>query len=130
MANLVYPKAKEAFLKGDLDLDSDVKVSLLDAADYTYSAAHEFYSSANTNVVATSGNLASKTFTNGTFDAADLTISGVTGDQFEYILVWQDTGNAATSRLICLFDTATGLPVTPSGTDVIVQWHSSGIFSL
>jgi hypothetical protein len=33
-------------------------------------------------------------------------------------------------RLIAYIDTATGLPVTPSGTNIVVTWHASGIFAL
>jgi hypothetical protein len=73
MANAIYPKFKEALLQGDIALDTaNVKAVLVDLADYTYSAAHDFLDDvAAGGRVATSGNLASKTFTDGVFDSAD-----------------------------------------------------------
>jgi len=132
MANLLYPKAKEAFLSGDIDLVNDtIKVIALDGADYTYSSAHDFYDDAASAArVGTATALASKTVTNGVFDAADVTLSSVTGDEFEFILIFQDTGTESTSHLIALFDTATGLAFTPSGGDITITWNASGIFAL
>ena len=46
--------------------------------------------------------------------------------------IYQDSGVEATSRLIANIDAATGLPVTPNGTDITVQWDSGAnrIFKL
>lgn len=131
MANVIYPLAKQAFLQGDLDLDGTVTVYLVDLADYTYSAAHQYLSSVPGAARVASANLASKTFTNGLFDAADTTMSAVTGDQCEALIVAQNTGTDATSRLVAYFDTGvTGFPITPNGSDVTVTWNASGIFQL
>lgn len=136
MANALYPIWKEQLLQGgsNTSLTGNVKVTLIDAADYTYSAAHDFYDDvAAAARVATSGNLASKTFTNGVFDAADITFTAVSGDQSEALLIWIDTGVESTSRLVAYIDTGvTGLPVTPSGGDITVQWDngSNKIFAL
>ena len=47
----------------------------------------------------------------------------ITGDEFEAFIVYKDTGSEATSTLIAYFDTVTnGLPFTPSGADVVIQW--------
>lgn len=65
-----------------------------------------------------------------TYDAADTTFTAVTGDQAEVILIYEHTGTEATSLLIVYFDTfASGMPVTPNGGDIVVQWHASGIFT-
>jgi hypothetical protein len=82
--------------------------------------------------VATSGNLASKSTTGGVFDAADVTITTVSGDQFEYIIIYKDTGTASTSNLIACIDTATGLPCTPNGGDITITWDNGAnkIFAL
>lgn len=70
--------------------------------------------------------LASKTVTDGVADAADVTFSAVvTGPSLEAILVYKDNGSAAADRMIAFFDTATGLPVTPNGGDVIIQWDNT-----
>jgi hypothetical protein len=130
MANVLYDRCKQSLLTAEINLPADnIKVSLV-AAGYTFSAAHQFYSSV-TNVVATSGNLASKTVTNGVFDAADVTFTAVTGAAVTQIVIYQDTGVAGTSRLIAYFDTGvTGLPVTPNGGDISITWSGSGIFTL
>lgn len=131
MANVLYPKYKEQRLQGGANLSTgNVKAVLVDLADYTYSATHEFLSDvASAARVATSGNLASKTFTNGTFDTADFSFTGVTGDQCEALIVYIDTGTASTSRLVAFYDTGvTGLPVTPNGGDINVTVNASGWF--
>lgn len=133
MANALYPISKKAFLDGEIDLlDNDIRVILVDLADYSYSAAHDFLDDVpGAARVATSGALGTKSTTSGTFDAADVTFSAVTGDQSEALIIYQHTGTEGTSRLIAFFDTGvTGLPVTPNGGDITVTWNASGIFSL
>jgi len=59
-------------------------------------------------------------------------LSTVTGDQSESIDIYKDTGTESTSYLIANINSATGLPVTPNGGDIIVQWDngSNKIFKL
>ena len=135
MANALFDKGRESFLKGEISWATDnIKVVCVDSQEYTPDlAAHQFLSDIPAGGrVATSGNLAGKTTAAGVADADDVTIVGITGDQFEYIAIYQDTGNAATSRLIALLDTATGLAFTPSGGDLIIQWNNGAnkIFKL
>jgi hypothetical protein len=135
MANALYAKAKKAFLDADIDLLADnIKVCLIDAADYTVDLTnHDFLDDvAGAAIVATSGNLAGKSTTGGVFDADDVTFTAVTGDPCEALIIYKDSGAAATSNLIAYIDTATGLPVTPAGTDIPVVWSSgaSKIFAL
>lgn len=135
MANVIYPKYKEALLNGDTNIEldgSNVKAVLIGSADYTYSAGHQFLSDiAGAGRVATSANLASKTTTGGTFDAADFVFTAVTGDPSEAMVIYIDTGVAGTSRLVAFYDTGvTGLPVTPNGGDINVTVNASGFFTL
>lgn len=135
MANALYDLARQAFLDGDIDWSAnDIKVYLIDAADYTVNLATDQFASviAGAAKVATSGNLAGKTVTNGVADASDFSFTAVTGDPCEALVIWQDTGNQATSRLIAYIDTATGLPVTPNGNDIDVIWDNGAnrIFKL
>lgn len=135
MANALYPKFKQALLQGDITggLDAvNVKAILVDLADYTYSAAHDFLDDVPSGArVATSANLASKTFTDGTMDAADFAFTAVTGDPSEALILYVDSGSEATSQLIAFYDTGvTGLPVTPNGGDINVTVNASGLFSL
>ena len=79
MANAMYPSAKESFITGGIDVaTATIKNDLIYTGTYVYSSAHNFYDDV-VGSVDTSGALASKTTTNGTFDAADLTLQIVTG---------------------------------------------------
>ena len=131
MASAIYPKFKKALLQGDYDLSKAVvRAVLVDTGTYTYNSAHDFYNDLSGVVGTESGAFASKTFTNGTFDAADITFTAVTGSTAEAIVLFVDTGNVATDALIAYLDSATGLPVTPNGGDINVTWNASGIFTL
>lgn len=133
MANALYPKWKEAVQQhtANSSLAGTVKVALVDTGVYTYSAAHEFYSSVSSAVVGTPQTLGSKTFTDGVFDAADATFPAVSGNTAEALVIYIDTGTAGTSRLVAYLDSGvTGLPVTPNGGDVNVNWNASGIYAL
>ena len=111
-------------------LDDDIKVALIDTGTYTFSAAHEFYSSVS-GVVGTPQLLASKTLVNGVFDAADVTFTAVSGATVEAYIIYKDTGTAGTSPLIAYFDSASsGLPLTPNGGNVTLSFNASGIFAL
>lgn len=133
MANQLYPKIKEALLTQSANSNwssGTIKAALIDTGTYTYSAAHEFLSSL-TGVIGTAQTIGSKTFVNGLFDGADITVPGVTGASVEALVLYIDTGVAATSRLISYVDTGvTGLPVTPNGGDINVAWNVSGIIQL
>ena len=133
MANAIYPKYKEAILQSAANSNMSsgtVKVALIDTGTYTYNSAHEFYSSVS-GVVGTPQTIGTKTFTNGVFDGDNVTFTAVTGNSVEALIIYIDTGSAATSRLIAFIDTSvTGLPVTPNGGDIGITWNASGIFAL
>lgn len=127
MANGLYDKGRQGFLDGTISWSSDnIKIVLVDAADYTVSlASHEFLSDIPSGArVATSDNLTTKTSTSGIADADNVTFTAVTGDPSEAIVIYKDTTNASTSPLIAYIDTATGLPVTPNGGDITITWDN------
>lgn len=133
MANAIYPKYKEALLdaSANVDLnDGTVKVALIDTGTYTYNSAHDFYNDLS-GVVGTPQTIANTTVTNGVFDGDNVTFGTVTGNTVEALVIYIDTGDAATSRLVAYIDTnVTGLPVTPNGGDITISWNASGIFAL
>lgn len=135
MANALYDKGREKFLTAGISWSADtIKAVLVDAADYTVNlATHEFLSDVPSGArVATSAAFTTKTTTAGVADAADITFTAVTGDPSEALVIYKDTGSAATSPLIAYIDGATGLPVTPNGGDITVTWDSGSnrIFKL
>lgn len=135
MANALFDSGREGFLAGDIDWDANnIKLVFVDHADDTPAPTtddnlDDILGAAR---VATSGNFGSKTTTAGVADAADVTVTSVTGDVFESVVIYKDTGVESTSRLIAFIDTATGLPLTPDGGNVSVQWDNGGnrIFKL
>lgn len=133
MANAIYPLYKQALLdaSANVDLnDGTVKVALIDTGTYPYNSADEFYSSVS-GVVGTPQTIGNTTVTNGLFDGDNVTYTAVTGNSVEALLIYIDTGSAATSRLVAWIDTSvTGLPVTPNGGDISITWNASGIFQL
>lgn len=136
MANALYDKYRQAALEGGVVayLTDNIKAVLVDLADYTVNlATHQFLSDVPSGGrVATSPNFGSKTSTAGVADAADLIFSAVTGDPSEIVIIYKDTGSAATSPLMAYIDSATGLPVSPNGGDINVAWDNGAnkIFKL
>ena len=138
MANALYPTWKENLLQGTADYDLDgtgttgVYCALVDTGTYTYSAAHQFYSSLS-GVVGTDQEIgATKTYTSGVFDGANVTYTAVTGNSVEALVLYRKNAGANTTwPLVAYIDTSvTGLPVTPNGGDITVTWNASGIFAL
>lgn len=134
MANLLYPLWKQELVKATANtpLTGVIKVALVDTGTYVYNAAHQFYSSMS-GVAGTPQTLATKTYVNGVFDAADITYTAVSNGAVtcEALIFYCDTGVAATSPLIALIDTGiTNMPVTPNGGDITIVWNASGIFQV
>ena len=133
MANAIYPLYKQALLDGSANIDVNdgtVKVALVDAGTYTYSAAHDFLDDLS-GVVGTAQTIANTTVANGVFDGDNVTFTAVTGATVEALVIYIDTGTPSTSRLVAYIDTGqTGLPVTPNGGDITITWNASGIFAL
>ena len=135
MANALFDAYKELCITTGLNLSSvDIKAVIIDHADDTpVPGTDDFYDDiAAAARVAETGNLGSKTTTDGTFDAADAVFSSASGDECESVIFYEDdAGGDAASTLIAFFDTGvTGLPVTPNGADINLNFNASGIFSL
>ena len=140
MANAIYPKWKAAIIQGlsdsDLDgtTDTGVWAALYDVgAGGAYDAADEFYSDLSAGIVGTPVEIgATKSYTSGVFDGADVTWTSVSGAQCEAIVIYRKNAGANTTwRLVAYLDTnVTNLPVTPNGGDITVTWSGSGIFAL
>jgi hypothetical protein len=140
MANRLFQKWKQAMLTGQFSTDlsaagTNVKAVLVDTAVHdpdTTITGNEFLSHIPSGArLGTTGNLASKAVVDAVFDAADIALpdagGGATGEE---LVVYIDTGVEGTSRLLCVIDTATGLPITLDGTNDTIQWAAGGIFAL
>ena len=107
MASVWYPKFKELALGlgcgSGTKPTGTLKAALVDTGTYTYNAAHQYYSSVS-GVVGTPVAIGSPTFINGVLDGNDATVTAVTGNTAEAIVIYLDTGTAATSPLIYYHD--------------------------
>ncbi len=140
MSNQLYPKWKEALLQNSANSalngsgTTGVYAALVDTGTYTYNAAHEFYSSLS-GIVGTPVEIgATKSYTDGVFDGADVTFTAVTGATAEAIVLYvKNAGANTTWRLVAYLDTGiTGMSpsVTPNGGDITISFNASGIFAL
>jgi len=115
MANVIYNSYKKTLLDKTIDHANDTLKVALCTASYTPDADnHDFFNDV-TNEVSSSGytaggaTLANKstaqdnTDNEGVFDSDDPSWTGVTFTA-RWAILYQSTGNAATSRLICAFD--------------------------
>lgn len=138
MANTIVNAIRNGIWNSGLpDLTAlTIKAMFVDNADDTVVATDDFIddvlSAARVPAIASCPALASKT--NGTvgvgvFDAADTTFTSLTGDQSEQLILFEDSGVEASSDIICWWDTATGLPLTPNGGNVTVVWAAGGILT-
>jgi hypothetical protein len=137
MANVLFDLGRQVFLGGGtrIDMSADtIKLVFVDeGTDTPIPSTDQFLSDISAGArIAISPAFTTKTVTNGIFDADDVTTTAVSGASVESIVIYKDTGNAATSNLVAYINSATGLPFTPSGGDVTVSWDngSNKIFKL
>lgn len=127
MASDFYTKALTKIGNAQIDFDSDNLILLfLTASHYTPNkATDEFISDIPSNgIVKRSDVLAGVTQEAAIVDATDPTVTSVSGSQIDYVALAKYTGNDATSPLICLWESGTGLPLTPNGGSVQVQFDN------
>lgn len=127
MANTLYDFARQRFLEAQLNWMTDtIKVILVDTGAYTpQTAVHQYLADIPISArIAGPVTLTSKTTTGGAADGSDVTFTSVTGASIESIIIYSDSGTESTSPLIAYIDTATGLPITPNGGDIIVTWDN------
>ena len=127
MANTLYDYARQRFLEAQINWMTDtIKVILVDTGAYTpQTAVHQYLADIPISArIAGPVTLTSKSTAGGAADAADCTFTSVTGASIEAIVIYSDSGTEATSPLLAYIDTATGLPITPNGGDIIVTWDN------
>ena len=140
MANFFFDAYKNMLLGSGtrVDLDADtIKAMFIDHADDTPVVGDDFIddilSASRVPAIASCPALGTKTVGVvgvGVFDAVDTVFTTLSGDQSESLILLKDTGSEATSDVICRWDTATGLPLTPNGANVTVVWAAGGIITI
>ena len=133
MANALFDQGREDFLAGTLDWDAnEFRIGLVDDTDVTFDlAVNDFWDDLVAGLVhanAESDALGSKTTTDGVADAADKTLSSVTGDAADYVICFKETGTDSTQNLVFALDSATtGIPVTPNGGDITIAFDGGAL---
>lgn len=122
-----YAFALESFAIGNINWASDdIKLALIDAGSYTVDLTTDQFLDdiPGGAIVATSANLASKTYAGGVLDAADVVIGSVTGHVDAYV-IYKDTGVAGSSILICYENCSGGLPFDVTADTVTIIFDSN-----
>jgi hypothetical protein len=131
MANVLSTTGKLYLLKGastQIDWANDTIKLALTTSSYTPSAAHDFFNDvtneiSGTGYTAGGAALASKTMTNvsttAVLDAADVSWTTATITNARYGVLYKDTGTAATSPIIGVYDFGADQSVS-SGTFTVV----------
>lgn len=103
----------------------DIKLVLVDLGVYTPDKANDEFLDdiPGGALVSTTLNLTGKTNVGGLLDADDSSFPGTAaGTTCAAYVAYQDTGVAATSRLLALVDDAVGLPVVTDGAAITVSF--------
>jgi hypothetical protein len=143
MSNFLYDNARKLLLEGSINWAvDDIRAWLIRT---NYGVETTFYTAATTDVYASTissisnvviaggangqalaGEYVTSTGTNppaGSADADDVTFTSVgAGLIVRAYVLFKYTGNLATSPLILYVDSATGLPITANGGNIILAW--------
>lgn len=128
MPNSVAPAGKTRLLTAGDWVAGSFDVMLVDNQTFTYvEGTHTVRSDIPAIERIATVALAGKSVVDGVLGANDVVFPAVSGDQFEYVIIVENTGAEANDTIIAVFDTATGLPLTPNGNDINLAWNASGI---
>lgn len=116
-----YDAGLEGILNRSIDLNSgDLRLLLVNAGYTRNLATHKFRSAIGGPNTIISSNLLTGFVASGRNFTFDVTVmpaapAGVDGTQ---IVLAEDTGSPTTDRLVCVWDSSSGLPITPNGSDI------------
>lgn len=131
MANQLFPKGREAFLRGDIAwLTSTIRAGLVRGFTAAQITTSQDYFDDLTAIGATLvqwQTLGTKDASLGVADAADVTFTTISGAAIPgLVLVEEESAADSGRRLIGWIDTATGLVagvgITPNGGNITVTW--------
>lgn len=131
MACNVYNKAVEGLFNQEFDVGADTFRIMLLTADYTFDAAHEFFSEVTPGAHSNSSNLTGVTVVDRTFFADDKTFPSVNVGPIAAFIIYKWTGNSTTSRLLFFSDEPSDFPIAANGSDITLDFDDlNGIFTL
>jgi len=133
MANALFDPGREGIIDDTISLTVGVIKTCL-MRGYTFNAAHKFMNElvATGTIHLTNAALASKTYTNGVFDAADQALGAVTANANNHVVIIYQasavTGGSdvaqSAQRVIAFIDTGTNYPIIPNGGDITLAWDN------
>jgi len=138
MSDVSYSYFKQQLLDGAADLlTANLKLALVQIGSGHYNVSpstDQFLSAISAgDRVAISPQLTTPSTTSGVFDVGNTVFAAVPpGPACGALVLFIDTGNPATSLLIAYFDSYSGLPVTPNGSDINVSFSTGAnkVFAL
>jgi hypothetical protein len=144
MANILFDAYRNSLIgktsdySARVDFDTDtIKAGFQDEGTATPAAGNVFITSFSSGLVpafASCVTLTSPTVgvvAAGTVDAADTLFTALTGASVEGIVIFKNVTVVGDSPGLAYFNTGiTGVPFTPSGGDVTIQWNASGIWQV
>lgn len=137
MANALFDSYRNILVgnssTGLVDWNADtMKAALIDAGTTNPDVTtHDFWNDLSGAIVGSAVTITPSYPSAGKVDAADFTFTAVSGNTAEELVIYKDTGNAATSPLCVDYDTfSSGMPVTPNGGDIAVTVNASGLFTI
>ena len=131
MPNTLYDKARESFLKGEINWLSDtIKVALVNNDYIPNIETHQYLTDITTGIIQKSVALNEKSTTKGVAGAANVTFSTANEDtavpagNVAAIIIYQQANTDANSRLIAYINQINGLPfaTTATSTDLTIHW--------
>jgi hypothetical protein len=131
--NAVYPSALAAFLSGQIDYTANT-VRVLGVRDtYDYDAAHSTLADLPGGSRIASVALTSKAVTAGAATAGPAVLAAGTGDVLSALVIYQDTGTEATSRLIAHLGQradSTPISVITNASPLAITWPNGIVFTI
>ena len=125
MANVLFDPGREGILDTTIPMTGDIRVMLM-LSMYTFVASHKFLSDLGSVDNGRSTTLQNKTYTNGIFDADNISLVALAALPCNALVIFYHTGSDATARVIGYIDNpAIGFPFTPAaGQTVNVVWDT------
>lgn len=126
MSNQLFSKGREGLLDNTIDMTSDVRV-LLVKSTYVFDDTDQHVSDMGNVLNGSSGALQNKTYTNGVFDADDISLVATDAVACNALVIYERKGASESNwHLIAYIDTPqVGLPFTPTaGQTVNIEWDS------
>ncbi len=132
MASGMYAAGMAAIMGGNVDLtNSAISVVLVGPGYVPDLEADQTQADISEDDQVAEGTLAGKTIDGTTFRADPLTFPSVGGSvAVAGVVIIADDGTQSGSTLLAYLDNAPGLPISPDGTDITLNWDTgtAGIF--